>query len=321
MRPARALLLPTLLAIGCGPTWSEPFDGAAHGALSGVWGSGPDDVFVVGGDLSQAEILHFDGTSWTDMDAPDLPLLAWVTGWGPDAVLSVGVDGAAAWYDGASWAALETGTDEDLWGVFGFAADDAWVVGGDAEDLGSEPVILHWDGEDFEPMALDPAEAPRQPASLFKVWGIGTTLFALGQNGQILRWDGAAWRDSPSGPGADQDFVSLWGTAEDHIVAVGGRGNARVGTWDGSAWDTVQPYSVGGLNAVTMDGGDLALVGGVNGFVGTLDPMTGEVEREESLPGGDVHALWSDGAGRIYAVGGRFSEPMAGLAWVREGAL
>ncbi|MCO4771786.1 MAG: hypothetical protein KDA24_17275 [Deltaproteobacteria bacterium] len=314
-----ALTLP--LSSGCGATWSEPFDAASHGALSGVWGSGPDDVFIVGGDFTQSEILHFDGSDWTDMEAPPLPLLAWVYGWGPDQVMAVGVDGGAAWYNGTSWEVLETGTDEDLWGVFGFGPDDVWAVGGDASDLGSEPVVLHWDGTAFESVTIDPAEMPRAPASLFKVWGVGDTLFALGQNGQIVSWDGTAWRDSPAGAGADQDFVSLWGTGEDNIVAVGGRGNSRIGTWDGSAWNTVQPSGVGGLNAVSMTTPDVALVGGVNGFVGTFDVASGELQFEETLEGGDVHAIWADEDGRHYAVGGRFSEPMSGLAFVRKGAL
>jgi hypothetical protein len=315
------LLCSVLLPTACAPTWSEPFDAASHGALSGVWGSGPDDVFIVGGDFAQSEIVHYDGTRWTDMEAPPLPLLSWVTGWGPTEVMAVGVDGGAAWYDGESWRVLETGTDEDLWGVFGFGPEDVWAVGGDASDLGSEPVVLHWDGTSFTSVTIDPAEMPRAPASLFKVWGIGETLFALGQNGQIVSWDGAAWRDAPAGAGADQDFVSLWGTSEDNIVAVGGRGNARIGSWDGAGWETLQPSGIGGLNAVSMTDPGVALVGGVNGFVGTYDVATGELQFEETLEGGDVHALWADGDGRHYAVGGRFFEPMTGLAFVRKGAL
>lgn len=310
-----------LLLVGCQPGWNEAFDGSTYGALSGVWGSGPDDVFVVGGTFDQAQIVHYDGTSWSDMDAPDLPLLAWVYGWGPDQVISVGVDGAAAWYDGTSWTTIDTPTDEDLWGVFGFAPDDVWAVGGDAGDVGSEPVVLHYDGTAFTEVVIDPAEMPRAPASLFKVWGIDDTLFALGQGGQIVQHDGTAWRDSPAGAGADQDFVSLWGTSADNIVAVGGRGNARVGLWDGAAWETQQPSGVGGLNAVSMLDPEVALVGGLNGFVGTVNPTTGELTPEESLAGGDVHAIWGDGEGRYYAVGGRFTEPLSGMAHVRTGPL
>ena len=34
---------------GATVTWSEAFDTSAAGSLSGVWGTGPDDVFIVGG--------------------------------------------------------------------------------------------------------------------------------------------------------------------------------------------------------------------------------------------------------------------------------
>ncbi len=311
---AAALLM---LLVGCGPAWEEAFDGASYGALSGVWGSGSDDVFVVGGTMERSEIVHFDGHDWTDMEAPDVPLLAWVTGWGPDRVMAVGVDGAAAWYDGASWSVMETPTDRDLWGVFGFTADDVWVVGGDAD--GVEPVILRWDGQTFEDVGLATEENPRGAGSLFKVWGVDGALFALGQNGQIVSWDGAAWRDSPAGAQADQDFVSLWGTSADRIVAVGGRGNARIATWDGDVWDTVAPGGAGGLNAVSMQDPEVALVGGINGVVGTFRPDGDGFELEEILEGGDVHAIWGDGEGRWHAVGGRFSEPLSGMAWTRTG--
>jgi hypothetical protein len=316
-RVVSILVCATLFA--CAPDWEEAFDGSSHGALSGVWGSGPDDVFIVGGSFEQAEIIHFDGSDWADMEAPDLPLLAWVTGWGPDQAMAVGVDGAAAWYDGASWEVMPTPTDQDLWGVFGFTADDVWVVGGDA-GVG-EPVILRWDGDAFEDVGLATDENPRGATSLFKVWGIDDTLFAVGQLGQIVRWDGAAWRDSPAGAVADQDFISLWGTSEDRIVAVGGRGNARVATWDGSAWETVAPSGQGGINAVSMEDNHVALVGGIGGVLGTFRPDDGTIELEEMVTGGDVHAIWGDGQGRWHAVGGNFNDPMTGLAWTRTGPL
>ncbi|HRX86965.1 MAG TPA: hypothetical protein P5572_18230, partial [Phycisphaerae bacterium] len=60
--------------------WNTAFDASELGALSSVWGSGPDDVFVVGGTFDQAEIYHFDGTTWRTMPAPVVPLLVWVFG-------------------------------------------------------------------------------------------------------------------------------------------------------------------------------------------------------------------------------------------------
>lgn len=319
MRLLPLLAAPLLSALlGCpGVRWEETLDGAAHGALSGVWGTGPDDVWIVGGTFEQAEILHFDGDAWSDSPAPAIPLLSWAYGWGPDDVLAVGVGGGVARWSGSTWSELDSGTDTDLWGVFGFSSDDVWIVGGTVGE--TEPLLLHFDGQDFTPHSLPADQNPRNASAVFKVWGIDGTLFAVGETGLMLQWEGAAWISLAAGAQANQDFVSLWGTSADHMVAVGGRGNARVATWDGSAWDTVAPSAIGGLNAVAMVDEDEAIIGGVSGFVGTFTPSTGEVAFEDTLPGGDVHATWNDGAGRTYAVGGRFYEPMTGLAWVRTG--
>jgi len=299
------------------PRWAPAFDASAAGALSGVWGAAPDDVWIVGGRPGQGEAYHFDGAAWTPVALPaGTDLLVWVYGFAPDDVLAVGLNGTAVHFDGAAWAALETGvTDTDLWGVFGLAPDDVWVVGGRTGQ--PDPLLLHYDGLAFTRVALDPAENTRGASQLFKVWGQGDTLFAVGQRGLILRLDGDTWRALPTGPAADQDFISLWGTAPDHIVAVGGRSSARLATWDGAAWTTLAPSAIGGLNAVTLTAPDEALVAGIYGFAATVDLATGTFSPEVAPTSLDLHALWSDGAGRTYAVGGRFVGTYGGVALVR----
>lgn len=318
-----------VLASGCGKkspddsgtegaTWEDAFDTSAAGSLSGVWGSGPDDVFVVGGSDAGAEIHHFDGSAWAEMAPPaGAGLLVWAYGFSPSEVYAVGMGGGAWRYDGASWSSLgDTGTTAPLWGVWGTSGSDLWMVGGEVD--GGEPVILHWDGATFTSIALDPAQNSRAAKALFKVWGIDGTVFAVGQGGLVIRWDGGAWVETGAGPDADRDFVSLWGTSASHIVAVGGRANGRVATWDGSAWTTEAPSGLGGLNAVFIDDPDTAMIGGVNGFVGTLDVASGAIEREVPTNSLDVHAMWGDGEGRTYAVGGTFLDGShAGTAMVR----
>ncbi len=291
-------------------------DDDAHGALSGVWGSAFDDVWVVGGrTMDSAEILHYDGMEWTEQDAPATSLLAWVFGWSADSALAVGIEGSVASWDGSSWTVLDPGTDENLWGVWGESEDDVWIVGGTPD--AAEPTILHYDGSTFTPVALDPAQNPRGAHQLFKVWGVDGRTWAVGEAGLLLELINDQWTAVSAGAQADQDFVSLWGPDSEHVVAVGGRSNGRVASFDGTAWDTVSPSGVGGLNAVFMDQEDSAVVGGVSGYVGLFSPSTGELVREDSPSTLDVHAIWGDGE-RHWAVGGRFSEPLSGLLWVRE---
>ncbi len=310
-------------------SWDAAFDTSSAGALSGVWGTAPDDVFIVGGTDVQGEVYHYDGAAWSAMDVPKgLALLVWSYGFGPDDVYSVGVDGSMAHYDGATWTAIDTGTDADLWGVWGTSGSDLWVVGGVPDsggDCGDEAVdgektcIWHYDGSSLSPVAIGKGENDRGATSMFKVWGIDDKLFTVGQNGLVLQYDGSAWTRISAGAEANDDFVSLWGPSSDNIVAVGGRSSARIAHFDGSAWETTAPSGYGGLNAVYMLQDDLAVIGGIYGMVGTYQPSTGEIVEEGPVSGGDIHAIWGDGAGRYYAVGGHFTDPYTGVAYVRTG--
>ncbi len=300
-------------------TWAEAFDTSGAGSLSGVWGSGPDDVYIVGGDENGARAFHYDGATWSEIEG--LPegaaLLVWAFGFGPDDVWFVGEEGTALHWDGASWTSVETGTTEDLWGVWGSAPDDLWVVGGNWGE--GEPLILHWDGTAFDLQTLPADENPRAATALFKVWGIGDTVFAVGERGLIVQLQDGAWKHVDGGKNADDDFVSLWGTSEDHIVAVGGRNTPRIATWDGTAWttDKPSPSEVKPLNAVFLNAPDEAVIGGIYGFTATYDPTTGAIDPDPVMTTIGIHAIWGDGAGRNYAVGGTFAEPHQGVALVR----
>ena len=285
------------------------------GALSGVWGSAPDDVWTVGG-LDEGQIHHYDGQQWSLVKVPaGTPLLSWVYGFGRDDVWAVGTKGSALHYDGKTWETVETGTTEDLWGVWGASADDLWVVGGTVGD--GDPALLRIVKGKFETFPLDKEENTRDATSLFKVWGIGDAVFAVGEAGLILRWDGKKWSAISGGAKANDDFVSLWGTSADNIVAVGGRAQARVAHWDGQKWTTVAPSATPGLNAVYMTDPAEAVVGGIIGTGGTFQVANLEYLPEMPDTSETIHGIWCDGADTCFAVGGVFTAPFTGLALKR----
>lgn len=317
-RVPAALLAVTLAGADCDPrgAWEVAFPTDGVGALSGVFGFAPDDVWVVGGTGDAAEVYRFDGSNWAPAAAPDLPLLVWSHGTGPDDVWLVGVAGGVAHWDGSSYTIHDVETDVDLWGVFAVAPDDVWVVGGDVD--AGVPVIRHWDGAAFAAEVVAADQNPAGATALFKVFGVDGRLFAVGQRGLLLERVDGVWVRQPAGPDADQDFVSLWGPSADALVAVGGRGNARIATSDGSTWQTTAPSGVGGLNGVFVAADGATTVCGTGGYLATFDAATGALESAPPPAVTEFHAAWGDDAGSTWVVGGQFREPYTGVALVRE---
>jgi len=307
------------------------------GALSSVWGSGPNDVFVVGGKgfPPAAKIYHYNGSTWKEMGTPPNTLgMVWVFGFSPTDVYAVGLGGHMLHYDGMSWTRIDAHTGFDLWGIWGVSPTDIWIVGKgptSAVNPNPDPTLMHFDptqpvASQFTPYPLPMTENDRLARDLFKVWGIGAKLFAVGEKGLIIEYDGTAWKQVPAGANADDDFVSLWGTSTSNIVAVGGRSAYRLSVYAGTGWTTYKPSNPLGqpaLNAVFMDESDLAIIGGVNGddtgYVGRFDPtMTTPVAETAADATQAIHAIWGDGMGSYYAVGGNFSFPFSdGMCLVR----
>ncbi|MFQ5490748.1 MAG: hypothetical protein ACE5GE_08515 [Phycisphaerae bacterium] len=333
MKPAliRCSLAVLILALACNPgppagggesslatesattlTWMPAFDTADAGFLSSVWGSAPDDVYIVGGQPDRAQAYHFDGTGWSAMNLPQVPLLIWVFGVSPDAVFAVGEQGTALFFDGTDWQITETGTSSDLFGVWGSAVDDVWAVGGDV--AAGPMVILHYDGRAWQPVTLP--ELDRESTALLKVWGSSARhVFAVGQSGVILGYDGLEWSQVPSGTG--QDLITLWGTGPDHIVAVGGRSNGVLAVFDGAGWSSQSVAPLPGLNGVFLDNPTQAVVVGLIGTAASINLSTFEVTPQVTPTVQTLHAVWGDGSGTFYAVGGSSTaQPYTGVALV-----
>jgi len=311
----RAALLALLFACNDGTTDSDTGDSSppvdvswesvltVPVALSGVWGAGPDHAVAVGGNVTDASVYLWDGSTWSEGTAPELPMLVWAQGFAADDIYVVGFRGGFAHWDGQAWTTIPTGVQQDLWGIFGARADDLWIVGGAIDE--GDPLILHWDGAQITAETLPPEANSRFAHSLFKVFGVDDRLFAVGQRGLIVEHTADGWVEQSTGAEANEDFVSLWGTSEDNLTAVGGRSTPRVSLYNGTTWDTSQPQGLNGLNAITFWEDDLAIIAGVNGSAARLTPSTGELVPEITLSTTNLHGAWAD-SDRVWVVGGDF---------------
>ena len=290
-----------------------------RGALLSVWGPAPDEVYAVGGQLvspseSSGVLFRFDGAAWTEQPLPaDTPMLHWV--FGVDGELwTVGREGTALRRAGDTWTAEATGVSTILWGIWGARKDALWAVGGDGVD--DEPVLIHWDGATWTPVALPPTG---DSGGLFKIWGSGPDdITAVGDRGLALHHDGASWTVQATGDLAD--LISVWGRGPGEHLAVGGRANARVARWDGAAW-TGETLPLPGLSGVWMDPSGAATLVGTQGTIAELPAGSLEPTPQPSPTLLLLHAVFGFADGTRFAVGGSLAgaPPYVGVI-VQRGA-
>jgi len=172
--PFLLFLFPPLLAFGQVASWKWQNPLPQGNALRGVWGSSGSNVFAVGG---PGTILHYDGSSWSEMSSGTTYDLTGVWGSSGSDVFAVGSGGTILHYDGSTWSEMSSGTTYDLTGVWGSSGSDVFAVGWD------EGTILHYDGSSWSEMT----SGTTQP--LLGVWGSsGSDVFAVGVSGTILHY-------------------------------------------------------------------------------------------------------------------------------------
>lgn len=189
------------------------------------------DVWVVGqfgsGSGASARASHWDGGAWTDVNFGGPFDLGWhllaVSAASSSSVWAVGAavgNGSVtdlpagplvASYNGNSWTINRTfPTQNYLRAVHAIAANDVWAVG----DAGT---ILHYNGTDW---TVSPSGVTQQ---LLAVTGSGSTLWAAGAGGTILKKVGAgAWTTEVSG--TTRAINALWATSTGDVWAGGDLG-------------------------------------------------------------------------------------------------
>jgi hypothetical protein len=107
-----------------GTSWTEFTTTAASGDALDMWGTAPDDAWLVG---TAGAIHHFDGATFTAVASPVTTDLWRVYGRAADDVYAVGALGTILHYDGSEWSAEASGTTLDFNDVV-FTQDSAQVV-------------------------------------------------------------------------------------------------------------------------------------------------------------------------------------------------
>ncbi len=294
---------------GTSTPWEVLEDGHRDGLLLSVWGSGPGDVWAVGGREGRTLILR-GGERISPIEAPGNDTAWWVCGLGDAAVAVVGASGMAMLDRGQGLELLDLGMTGILYGCWGTGPDDWWVVGGDRET--GEPQLAHVSGGTAQGPDLGPL-VPQLPPVLYKIWGVDDWLWVVGDDGVALTRDpGGQWSLERLGESGAPLFT-VHGRSATDVWAVGGTGAGEVWRWDGQRWTDTGPPAGAGLSGVFADEAGSTWVSGMFGRMLRYDP-DGGWSAEDPATSDTLHAVWADDAGAVWAAGGNVEEPSA-AAW------
>lgn len=298
-----------------GPSWDEVEAEHAGGLLLSVWGAAPDDVWLVGGRPGATLVLRERGDGLQALDNPGAQTAWWVCSLG-ERVAIVGEAGLILRETApGELTLLGSDIESTLYGCWGDSLDDFWVVGGDP--LTGPAELAHIvDGVAAAPDLGD--LLTELPKVLFKITGVGDQLVVVGADGVVL------WR-SPEGEWSleriegEPPLFTAASNSEDNLWVVGGQAAAVAQQYDGTRWRDRSPPALPNLFGVSVTRKEV-LVAGASGTL--VEGRSGSWQQIETRSEDTFHAVWLDGDGGAWAVGGNVleSEPARwhGMIWRRR---
>lgn len=244
-------------------TWSPQTVPGLPPDLSSVWGANSSTLWAVG---QGSVILRYNGTSWTPQNKPALGTAGFLGVWGADSqnLWAVGNGGLVArTVNGTDWSAVllpDVGLSA-LYDVWGATKDEVVIVGQDGVVLRSQGSTFVPDGASFTPGSTSPADlSTREP--VYAVSGAGPkAIWAVGQSGVILHWDGQRWQLEDNPDNERRDLFGVTASATD-VWAVGKAGVALHRLVEGNgSWELLALPSRDTMNAVTQNSDGVLAVG------------------------------------------------------------
>jgi hypothetical protein len=176
-----------------GTAWTAtptPSPGTRNNTVTSVDGSGARDVWLAGYSLNlpygnrirQSMILHFDGTSWSQVPSPnngstflyDVAAVSATDAW----AVGSGSNGAfVTRWNGAAWIAAQAPPLSSLSSVSARSSTDVWVTGGDSTGA---PALAHWNGNSWSTTSVTVTGGAGTPALTAVTVVDATTEWAVG---------------------------------------------------------------------------------------------------------------------------------------------
>ncbi|MFK7989839.1 MAG: hypothetical protein AB8I08_27720, partial [Sandaracinaceae bacterium] len=188
---------------------------------------------------SSRSVLIWDGTSWTNRFETQFANGAIIRGVWTRSATEYWMIGAGVVHrtDAGVDRYLDLGFTGSQQTIFGFSDTDVWAGGGATLDAGS---VSHFDGTSWTPTS-------GLCGRIYDLHGLAPDdLWAVGAEGCIARWDGAAWSEVDAGVSVALNAV--W-AADRRNVYIGGEDGTLL-RWDGTAFETLTTDTTGAVTGV-----------------------------------------------------------------------
>ncbi|MCK5796018.1 MAG: hypothetical protein KAI47_02475 [Deltaproteobacteria bacterium] len=279
-----------------GTAWNEvkPSTLTATGAM-GIWGSGPDDVFINGDD-----IYRFHGGTWTKTQVGNSHCETAICGNGPKEVYVLRSEPDPPhdphhriWaYDGSQWTPMAfPPTKKKLSALWGAGPGRFFAVGEGGAILGYEAA------KGWTAYTQNPGEA------IECLWGANDTdVFAGQRGGGMLHRNATGWR-SMTFPATD-DVEGLWGASATSVYASAG---GAMWHYNGTTWSKMSTPDVTFTEGLWGRSDKEVYATATRSKTGTLGPAIfrydGTTWKVFKETGSSLHALWGTGSDTLFAVG------------------
>ncbi len=320
---------------GCAGEWCVvPLEGLRDVSVNAIWGSGPNDVWIVG---TRGFAAHFDGTKWEERRASTLLSLFSVWGSGPNDVWAGNSGRSFFHWQGASWEETQMAGDDSrvVLGLSGSGADNVVALLAPSWSKAIEcpgpwgPMMVACPAV-FRRSRVGGELAWREAADpsflCDNLWVEGSSTFCSDLSGLWVSPDGEPWlvgelgkavrpragATPPAVAGVPSETHSITtleaiaGTSATDVWSVGGAGTIRRYT-GGPDWSITPSPTNAHLRAVWAGSAKEAWAVGEDGVVVRWDgeswevsptPLVGELARE-------LRAVWGVANGDTWAAGER----------------
>lgn len=304
--------------------------------LGRIWGSGPDDVWVVG---SAGTVLHWDGAAWSRSELGVQQSLVALWGSGPNDVWAAATStmlfhstgfagGKANMAPAPAVARADTdarSTGKLIRAIWGRGPADVWVAGDNfTPGAGAPwpPLAGVWrnavvdGGSGWSPVGSSPVTA-MWGSGRGDVWIIGPGINAngeamVGDGSSSAHTDGAASEDggvlswTPVDTQASRRLFAIWGSGPDDVWSVGQFGAIRHVAAGDERWSIVPSPTTSALFGVWGSAANDVWAVGDRGTILHYDGAAWRPSSAQFPPGNvpDLLSVWGSSANDVWAVGG-----------------